>query len=125
MKGTLKIAQQFEDAIGNLWDGDKPNELHGRCLSVYSCDAVGDMLRASAYIDCVAPTVSGQTAAFGKYSDSDYIRGWTGGGVKQVSRSIRMKIQMQRALWLTMLAELAEQGEEFPNEDIDWKYRRY
>lgn len=114
MKGNLRIAQAFENAIGRLWDGDSNFALDSNDLSVYSCDAIG-YSDALSYVECVAPDIPGNPSAFGKYSDSDYIRGWEPGGYKQVSRSVRMKIQMQRALWLTMLAELAEQGEEFPD----------
>lgn len=121
MKGTIKIAQQFEDAIGKLWDGDSNDDLVVKCLAVYSCDALGGRHPAVSYLNRVAPDVSRQLAAFGKYSDSDYIRGCSFCGIQQANRTLRMKIQMQRALWLTMLAELAEQGEEFPD-DNDYSF---
>lgn len=119
MKGNLKIAQAFEDAIERLWDGDSNYVLDSNHLSVYSCDAIS-CEAALDYVECVAPNIPGNTSAFGKYSEGCYIRGWEQGGYKQVSRSVRMKIQMQRALWLTMLAELAEQGEEFPDDNCGW-----
>jgi hypothetical protein len=114
MKGNLKIAKEFENAIGRLWDGDSNFVLDNNDPHIYSCDAI-DYSDALDYVDCVAPDIPENRRAFGKYSEGCYIRGWEQGGYKQVSRSVRMKIQMQRALWLTMLAELAEQGEEFPN----------
>ena len=119
MKGNLKIAQEFEDAVGRLWDGDSNFVFDSNDLSVYSCDAIG-YSDALSYVECVAPDIPGNPSAFGKYSDVGYIRGWGLGGYNQVSRSVRMKIQMQRALWLTMLAELAEQGEEFPDDNCGW-----
>ena len=112
MKGTLKIAQEFEDALYYLWDGGGNRLYHER---VYSCDTVSYISHAYEYIKSVAPQIIDDPQAFGVNSDCDRMLGYSGPfyKVNQLSKKKRMQIQMQRALWLTMLAELAEQGEEF------------
>lgn len=110
MKGNLKIAQDFEDAVGRLWDGDN-NDVVINGL-VFSCDAINKE-QAKDYLDCVAPGLSGYGYAFGKAGNIERMRYYYVNNVGQTPRAKRMKIQMMRALWLTLLAELAERGEEF------------
>lgn len=111
MKGTLKIAQDFEDALSDLWDGKGNYPFLGGWI--YSCSTVHSA--AYKYLCKVAPEIVNDGNAFGPYSDSGHMAGYVciDYKIKQISEKQRMRIQMQRALWLTMLAELAEQGEEF------------
>lgn len=113
MKGNLKIAQAFEDGIGRLWDGVDLQEKEDK--EVYSCSCVYEW-DAEDFIDCVEPGLLGQYQAFGSSSDSEKMRYYSFSDMKNKSTvplKERMKIQMNRALWLTLLAEVAEQGEEF------------
>lgn len=113
MKGNLKMAQAFEDGIGRLWDGVELQEGEGK--QVYSCICVYDWY-AEEFVDCVAPGLRGQNMAFGSPSDSDKMRYFSFQHKKYKSTvplKKRMHIQMMRALWLTLLAEVAERGEEF------------
>lgn len=123
MKGNLKIAQAFEDGIGRLWDGVDLQEDEG--MEVYSCSCVYD-LYAKYFIDCVEPGLRGEYKAFGSSSYSEKMWYYSFSEMENKSSvplKKRMHIQMMRALWLTLLAEVAERGEEFPNEVVDWKYR--
>lgn len=105
----LDLAQVFEDAIERLYDPARDSRLNhtDRCC-FYSCDAIryelehrlgtddfGYQVRdcLEAVIDTAAGTcISGTTSA---YDDLD----------------IDQERQQARALWLTLLAELAESGD--------------
>lgn len=88
-----ELAQAFEDAIGHLWDGTSANS-RGKPIS--SCDAIcgvsppaGVLVRTKclSYIEYIGVTAP------------DYICSTT------------EKRQLHRALRLTLLAEMAEQGD--------------
>lgn len=113
MKGNLKMAQAFEDAIGRLWDGDLLDDSWEG--EVYSCVVVC-LQGALEYIEAVEPGLCGRFSAFGIDSSYEAMRGCDlhlGTAISSVNRNKRMQIQMTRALWLTLLAEVAERGEVF------------
>jgi hypothetical protein len=109
MKGTLKMAQTFEDGIGILWDGKDKNQIFLAAgdgyRRVHSCPTIPYYGEEYYYISRIAPGLVNSFSAFGENTDAD--------ALLNRSRSFREKIQLQRALWLTLLAEVAERGEEF------------
>lgn len=101
MKDKLEMAQAIEDCIEKLWDGDNlSDELYKH---VHSCPCIPYPYEH--YANKVHPGITHSLAAFGRNFNLDNIR--------RQNRDQRMAVQMQRALWLTLLAELAERGEEF------------
>lgn len=87
----LELAQEFESAIGRLWDGRGVKPV-GK--SEFSCLAIR---HSDAYV-----MVFQQTLTFKE------VMGYYG---KMFGVSGRPNRQLARALWLTLLAELAERGE--------------
>lgn len=101
MKDKLKMAQDIEDGIGQLWDGYKLDDTVYKYI--HSCPCIPYEYRY--YANKVEPGILSNFFAFGNAFNLENIH-------KQ-KRARRMAVQMQRALWLTLLAELAERGEEF------------
>lgn len=91
---NLELAQAFEDSLSFLWDG---GEQYAAQETQWSCDALYSSLkpgcgRVARLPSKVEPGICGRRHAFDEFMN-------------------RPRRQQARALWVTLLAELAERGD--------------